>query len=262
MKKQKIKVTGTVLLALTFVGILAISAIRARAQSNNGIINVVEQNRLAQAQLLEGAWTYTVTPVVPPGVPQPPTQRAYITIAHGGGITIYIRTAPGETHYGEQHGAWEHVGGNEFALTGIRDEFDAQGNFLGTGKINTRLTLTGKDGFVGVGSREFRDPAGNIADITRCATIKAVRIKVEPLAAHPALALVAIALAYLPGILYLARWSDRHGFFGRQGASDAGQPPFQERELEAVASISGPGISTAFLNRATDRRLAIAPVAT
>lgn len=182
MKQQKFMTAGTILLTLTFVGILAISAIRARAQSNNGILNVIEQNRQAQAQLLEGAWAYTVTPVVPPGVPQPPSQRAYVTVAHGGGITVYIRTAPGETRYGEQHGVWEHLGGNDFALTAIRDEFDAQGNFLGTGKINTKLTLTGKDGFVGVGSREFRDPAGNIADITRCATIKAERIKIEPLA--------------------------------------------------------------------------------
>jgi hypothetical protein len=33
-----------------------------------------------------------------------------------------------------------------------------------------------------VGSREFRDAAGNLADIIRCSTIKAERIKVEPLA--------------------------------------------------------------------------------
>lgn len=154
----------------------------AQSESFNGHCGRLCRLREQQAQRLEGAWAYTVTPVVPPGVPQPPSQRAYITIARGGGLSVYIRTGPSGPFYGEQHGVWEYLGGNEYALTAIRDEFDAQGNFLGTGKINTKLRLTGKDGFVGVGSREFRDPAGNIADIIRCATIKAERIKIEPLA--------------------------------------------------------------------------------
>lgn len=184
----------TLLLSLTLLVALSATILRAQSdeptagqenaqqESSNGHCNWQCRLREQQAQRLEGAWAYTVTPVVPPGVPQPPSQRAYITIARGGGISVYIRTGPGQTSYGEQHGVWEHLGGNEFALTAIRDEFDPQGNFLGTGKINTRLRLTGKDGFVGVGSREFRDPAGNIADIIRCATIKAERIKIEPLA--------------------------------------------------------------------------------
>ncbi|MBI3427860.1 MAG: hypothetical protein HY011_33475 [Acidobacteria bacterium] len=192
MKQQKF--ATRIILALILATLIAVPAASLRAQSSaepttarvaaqgGGILDVLEQARQAQAQQLEGAWAYTVTPVVPPGVPQPPSQRAYITVARGGGLSVYIRTGPGGPFYGEQHGVWEHMGGNEFALTAIRDEFDAQGNFLGTGKINTRLTLTGKDGFVGVGSREFRDPTGNIADITRCATIKAERIKIEPLA--------------------------------------------------------------------------------
>ena len=182
MKKQNFVAARRIMLAVTCAALLAVPIIISRAQSGGGILDVLEQTRQAQAQALEGAWAYTVTPAVPPGVPQPPSQRAYITVARGGGITVYIRTGPGETSYGEQHGVWEHLGGNEFALTAIRDEFDPQGNFLGTGKINTRLTLTGRDGFVGIGSREFRNPAGNIADITRCATIKAERIKIELLA--------------------------------------------------------------------------------
>lgn len=167
---------------LIFAAILAIPAIRARAQSGGGILDVLEQARQAQAQALEGTWVNTVTPVVPPGVPQPPSQRAYITIARGGGVASYVRNGASGPYYGAQHGVWEHLGGNEYAVTSLRDEFDAQGNFLGTGKINTKLTLIGKDVFVGVGSREFRDAAGNIADITRCSTIRAERLKIEPLA--------------------------------------------------------------------------------
>lgn len=154
----------------------------AQQESSNGQCGWLCRLREQQAQRLEGTWINTVSPVVPPGVPQPPSQVAYLTFARGGAVTSYIRTGPSGPFYGEQHGVWEHLGGNEYAITAIRDEFDAQGNFLGTGKINTKLRLTGKDGFVGVGSREFRDPAGNIADIIRCATIKAERLKVEPLA--------------------------------------------------------------------------------
>jgi len=153
-----------------------------QAAAQGGTLDVLERIKEEQAQQLEGAWAYTVTPVVPPGVPQPPSSRAYITIARGGGLTGYVRNAPSGPHYGAHHGVWQHLGGNEFAFALIRDEFDVQGNFLGTAKINTRLTMIGKDGFVGVGSREFRDPAGNLADIIRCSTIKAERIKVEPLA--------------------------------------------------------------------------------
>jgi hypothetical protein len=181
MKKQKFTTARTIFLALTFAAMFAIPTISAHAQSG-GILEVLELAKQAQAQALEGSWAWTVTPVVPPGVPQPASSRAYGTFSRGGGVTVYVRNAPSGPQYGTQHGVWEHLGGNEYAITAIRDEFDAQGNFLGTGKIITRLTLTGKDGFVGVGSREFRDPAGNLADIIRCSTIKAERIKVEPLA--------------------------------------------------------------------------------
>jgi hypothetical protein len=188
------KPAKSILLALTLVAVIALSTFLLHAQTSLDA-QVTPQTeaqseshasrgslRELQAQRLEGAWAYTVTPVVPPGVPQPPSQRAFITIARGGGLSVYIRTGPNGPFYGEQHGVWEYLGGNEYALTAIRDEFDAQGNFLGTGKINTKLRLTGRDGFIGVGSREFRDPAGNVADIIRCATIKAERIKIELLA--------------------------------------------------------------------------------
>lgn len=192
MKQQKFMTR--IIFALTLATIIAVPTASLRAQSSDepttvraaaqggGVLDVLEQARQAQAQALEGSWVLTITPVVPPGVPQPPSARAYVTYARGGGLITYVRSAPNGPQYGAQHGVWEHLGGNEFALAAIRDEFDVQGNLLGTGKIITRVTLTGKDVFVGVGSREFRDPAGNIADIIRCSTLRAERIKIEPLA--------------------------------------------------------------------------------
>jgi hypothetical protein len=192
VKQQKFMTR--IIFALTLATMIAVPTASLRAQSSDesapvraaaqsgGILDVLEQARQAQSQSLEGSWVLTITPVVPPGVPQPPSARAYVTYARGGGLTTYIRSAPNGPQYGAQHGVWEHMGGHEFAFTAIRDEFDVQGNFLGTGKIITRVTLTGKDVFVGVGSREFRDPAGNIADIIRCSTLRAERIKIEPVA--------------------------------------------------------------------------------
>ncbi len=196
MKKQPFLTAKSILLASTLIAVCAFSTLLLRAQTSQETNDKLTEQTEAQsesqvshgrwhelqAQRLEGSWALTVTPVVPPGVPQPPSSRAYATYARGGGLTSYVRSAPSGPHYGTQHGVWEHLGGNKFALAAIRDEFDAQGNFLGTGKIITRITLTGKDGFVGVGSREFRDAAGSIADIIRCSTIKAERIKIEPLA--------------------------------------------------------------------------------
>jgi len=182
MKKQTFTATRRILVAVAFAAALAVPILISRAQSGGGILDVLEQAKQSQAQQLEGAWAWTITPVVPPGVPPPPPSRAYGTFARGGAVTVYVRSAPNGPQFSPQHGVWEHLGGNEFAITQIRDEFDAQGNFQGTAKINTRLTLVGKDEFVSVGSREFRDANGNIADIIRCSTIKAERIKIDPLA--------------------------------------------------------------------------------
>jgi len=88
--------TKRIFLALTFTAIVAVSATVAQAQSTDtdqsatqhasggGILDVLDRIKQAQAQQLEGSWVVTVTPVVPPGVPQPPSFRAYSTFARGG----------------------------------------------------------------------------------------------------------------------------------------------------------------------------------
>ena len=47
--------------------------------------------------------------------------------------------------------------------------------------MRVKLTVTGRDTFVGVSNGEQRDAAGNPV-FSRCATIRGERIKVEPLA--------------------------------------------------------------------------------
>jgi hypothetical protein len=178
-----------IFLALTLAAIVAVSAAVAQAQptdpdpsatqpaSGGGLLDLLDQIRQAHAQRLEGSWVVTVTPVVPPGVPQPPSFRAYATIARGG---AFIGTDTRRL-FNIQHGAWAHTGGHDFAWTFIEEVVDAMGNFAGTVKIRVRLAVTGANEFIGVSNAEERNAAG-VVTANRCGTIRAERITVEPLA--------------------------------------------------------------------------------
>ncbi|HZN12071.1 MAG TPA: hypothetical protein VFC61_10350 [Blastocatellia bacterium] len=178
-----------VIFALVLATMTAIPTIIARAQSGepehaaaqalaeSGVVDVLEHVKQAQAQQLEGSWVVTVTPAVPPGVPQPPSFRAYGSFSRGGATFGSDRRRPTS----KQHGTWAHLGGNQFAWTAIEDLFDGMGNFTGSVTIRVRITVTGKDEFVGVSNGEERDAFGNVT-FSRCGTIRGERIKIEPLA--------------------------------------------------------------------------------
>jgi hypothetical protein len=194
MKKQKSVTARRIILALTMAGFIALPVTRLPAQSSESIasdealsIEALSQEDLreafaqikkAQGQRLEGSWVITVTPVVPPGVPQPPSFRAYATLARGGALIGSGRTTPLGS---PQHGTWAHIRGDEFAFTAIQDLFDVMGNFQGTVTVRVKLTLIGKDEFVGVSNGETRDAAGNSTS-NRCGTVRGQRITIEPLA--------------------------------------------------------------------------------
>ena len=130
-----------------------------------------------KAQQLEGSWDVTVTPVVPSGVPQPPSFVAHATFARGGGYVGSDRTRPFTS---KQHGVWAHLGGDEFAITFKEDLFDGMGNFAGILTVRYRLSFTGKDEFVGVANGEQRNANGAVT-FNGCTTVKGARIKLEPL---------------------------------------------------------------------------------
>jgi hypothetical protein len=188
MKKQKLITTRKIIFALILAGMIAIPTATLRAQTideqttdqtaaQGRILDVLERIKQAQAQRLEGSWVVTVTPAVPPGVPQPPSFRAYGTFARGGAL---IGTDTRRL-FNIQHGAWEHLGGREFGFTFIEELVDVMGNFAGTAKVRVKLTVTDKDEFVGVSNLEERNAAGVVTAI-RCGTVRGARIKVEPLA--------------------------------------------------------------------------------
>ena len=69
----------------------------------------------------------------------------------------------------------------EFAWTFVQDLFDGVGAFVGTNTVRVKVTLIGKDEFVGVSNRESRDAAGNLT-FNGCGTVRGQRITIEPLA--------------------------------------------------------------------------------
>jgi hypothetical protein len=172
-------------LALTLAVIAAFGTLNVRAQSNDdalaaaqggGILDTLEQMRERQSQQFEGSWDLVITPVVPPGVPPPPALVAHASVARGGAYFGSDRTRP----LGNQHGVWEHQGGNRFAITLKEDLFDAMGNFVGIATVRAQLTLTGRDEFVGVANGEQCRADGTLI-FSRCSTIRGTRIKLEPL---------------------------------------------------------------------------------
>src|SRR5262245_8950728 len=179
MKKHKSVAASRMIFALTLAGVIAMPVARLRAQSNESIPSdealsvetlsqedlreALAQAKKARGQRLEGSWVVTVTPVVPPGVPQPPSFRGYATLASGGAFIGSDRNRP----FSKQHGTWAHIEGNDFAWTFVEDLFDGVGVFAGTLTVRVKLTLIGKDEFVGVSNGESRDAVGNLV-FNRC----------------------------------------------------------------------------------------------
>jgi hypothetical protein len=142
--------------------------------SANGFCGWLCQLKERQAQQLEGSWAVTVT-IARPGAPPP--FRVYFTFARGGGQIGTDMRRP----FSQAHGAWTHLGGNEFAFTNVEELFDAMGNFAGTFKGRAKVTITGANTFVGVSNAEQRNAAGEIV-VSGCSTMRTERITVEPLA--------------------------------------------------------------------------------
>jgi hypothetical protein len=132
-----------------------------------------------ESEQLEGSWELTITPAVPPGVPQPASFGAVASFVHGSAVIGSDRRRPAS----RQYGTWVHLGGTQFAFVAIEDLYDPAGNLTGSVRVRATLNLTGKDQFVGVSNGEQRDPAGNVV-FSGCGTVRAERIKVEPLSAQ------------------------------------------------------------------------------
>ena len=177
---KKFSNTRCILIALTLAGLFAIPVALHRTapatQAQGGFISTLERIRLEQSQRLEGSWLVNVTIARPNA---PPPFRVYFSFARGGSFVSTDTRRP----YNQGHGAWTHLGGDEFAFTGAEDLFDAMGNFAGTFKGRARITLTSAnlDAFTGVSNAEQRNAAGQII-LNGCSTMRAERITVEPLA--------------------------------------------------------------------------------
>ena len=179
MKTQESMIARIMVLTLAMAGVLAIPAAIMRAQSDD---RVIEEQTLAKtsdikSERMEGSWIVTITPVVPPGVPPPPSFRAYASCARGGAL---IGSDPRRAS-SKQHGTWDHLRGSEFAWTAIEQLFNESGEPGGIVIIRARVTITGENEFIGVSNGEERDAAGAVVS-NRCGTIRGERITIQPLA--------------------------------------------------------------------------------
>jgi hypothetical protein len=177
MKTQKCMNARIIILTLALAGVLAIPAAISSAQSHEPVTEGLAKTSESKAKKMEGSWVVTVTPAVPPGVPPPPSFRAYATCARGG----VLIGSDARRAASKQHGAWAHLSGSEFAWTAIEQLFNETGEPGGTVIIRVRVTITGPDDLVGVSNAEERDSAGNLVS-NRCGTIRGERITIEPLA--------------------------------------------------------------------------------
>ncbi len=94
--------------------------------------------RSVSSNTLTGTWNVTVNRPAP----LPPLKSVQVFTSGGALIEMANESQAGRT---AQYGAWERIDGRLYAATALFYRFDAQGNFVGTTKINKTIEL-GNDG--------------------------------------------------------------------------------------------------------------------
>jgi len=126
---------------------------------------------------IEGTWLLTVTPPVP----QIPTFKVFVSFARGGAFVASEEfTTSGNVIGDPQNGAWKHIGGHEFASTGMAFGIMPDNNQPGIFKIQSVFLLLGNDELEGKGRLAFCDSFGNnCRPLPGCSTIQGTRVKAE-----------------------------------------------------------------------------------
>ena len=168
--------TRSILVAFGLVAVFAFAISSPHAQASP------EANVHKAAQKLEGSWTMTLTPILPPGAPPIGPFTAYGTFARGGAFIGSARTAGFSSFANPQHGVWEHRGGNRYAFSFKQDQLDATGLFISVLTADTLITLDGNDSFAGVTSAEVHDADGNLIVSLGCGTVTGERMTTGSLA--------------------------------------------------------------------------------
>ena len=152
--------------------------------SNLGVVpKALAQDDGATSGEIEGTWLLTVTPPVP----IIPTFKVFVSFARGGAFVASEEvTASGAIIGTPQNGAWKHLGGHEFASTGMAFGNVPPTNQPGIFKIQSVFRLLGKDELEGNGRLASCDTAGeNCRPLPACSTIQGTRVKAEaPLCAE------------------------------------------------------------------------------
>src|ERR1044071_5915458 len=113
MRTQKSMIATILTLTVALAAVLSIPAGVSWAQSDELVTEkqILAKTADAKSERMEGAWIVTISPVVPPGVPPPPSFRAFGSCARGGAII----GSDARRAASKQQGTWMHLHGNEFA---------------------------------------------------------------------------------------------------------------------------------------------------
>lgn len=132
---------------------------------------VTPQAVQADGEVIEGTWIGEIVGL---------NVRTLTTYSRGGGLTSVL-SAPQPTLRGALHGTWARTGFREFRVTRVRFSFDSAGNFAGTTKLRTLVTVNETfDRYSEQGIEERFDRDENLV-FTRPLTFHARRMNAEPL---------------------------------------------------------------------------------
>jgi hypothetical protein len=122
---------------------------------------------------LIGAWEFTVT------VPAGGFLLHGLKLVAPGGITLITDELELSQHEGPGFGAWVQTGERTFALTFVRQHFNATGTLVGKETIReTNMLDDNGDAFSGSATFEVSDLTGTVVS-TGSATVQGTRIEVE-----------------------------------------------------------------------------------
>lgn len=118
--------------SLLLTALLVVLTALVAASTSVGIANA-----RSQTDSLAGTWMVTI----PRPAPAPTLKSLQVYTDSGGFIEMANESPAGRT---AQYGSWERVRGQLYASSGIIYQFDDQGNFTSTAKINRTIEL-GRD---------------------------------------------------------------------------------------------------------------------
>jgi TAT (twin-arginine translocation) pathway signal sequence len=154
-------------------GAAALGALGALAALQGPTLTRAGDEEDEHERSLIGAWEFTVT------VPASGFLLRGLKLVAPGGITLITDELEFRQHEGPGFGAWVQTGERTFALTFVRQHFDATGTLVGKETIReTNMLDDNGDAFSGSATFKVSDLTGTVVS-AGSATVQGTRIEIE-----------------------------------------------------------------------------------